>query len=294
MPLLNHVMKLGDYVDNRSKSSITTISFVLVAVLGLVDYLTGSELAFSIFYFLPIYLVASFVGQRTGIAVSVMSALVWFVADEASGIASSHPLIPLWNVAVRLWFFLIIVYILTSLREALRRENAAARKDYLTGVANSRAFYERVAAEIERARRYGHRLTLVYMDVDNFKQVNDQFGHSAGDELLCVVADTLQRNMRASDTVARLGGDEFALLLPETDYKAARTVIEKANDRLLLEAAHRKLPITFSFGAITCDGSPPGADQLIKAADSLMYASKQSGKNTIRHETLGEQTAIVA
>lgn len=287
-------MRLADYLDKQSKPMLTIVCLLLVALLGWVDYATGSELAFSIFYLLPIYLAASFVGRKLGIVIAAASALMWFL-DDLMSVGYSHPLIPVWNAAVRLWFFLIIVYILMSLRAALRREKEAARKDFLTGVSNSRAFLEQVAAEIERARRYNHQLTLVYMDVDNFKSVNDQFGHSAGDELLRAIADTLRRNMRATDVIARLGGDEFALLLPETDREAARIVIEKARQRLLTEAANRDLPITFSFGAVTSGANALGsADELIKAADGLMYEGKQSGKNTLLYAMLADKSARIA
>ena len=132
------------------------------------------------------------------------------------------------------------------------------------------------------------------MDVDNFKTVNDEFGHDAGDELLRAVAETLRRNMRTSDTVARLGGDEFAVLLPETDYEAARTVIEKARGRLLAEATNRNLPISFSFGAVTCAVAPQNASEIIKAADRLMYEGKQSGKNALNHVLLTSKSARIA
>ncbi len=127
------------------------------------------------------------------------------------------------------------------------------------------------------------------MDVDNFKYINDQLGHGAGDELLRAIADTLRRNTRANDAIARLGGDEFALLLPETDYEAARAVIEKAKQMLLAEATRRNLPITFSFGAVTATANAlPDVEQLIKASDALMYEGKQNGKNGVRHVLLSD------
>jgi diguanylate cyclase (GGDEF)-like protein len=286
-------MKLAEYLDKQSKVVLSLVCFLLIALFTWVDYWTGSELAFSIFYLLPIYLAAWFVGRKLGIVVATASALGWFAADFST-VHYSHPLLPVWNAAVRLWFFIIIVYILMSLHAALKREEEMARQDFLTGAANSRAFYEQVAAEIERARRYSRPLTLVYMDVDNFKTVNDEFGHDAGDELLRAIAETLRRKTRTSDTVARLGGDEFAVLLPETDYEAARAVLEKARERLLAEAANRNLPISFSFGAVTCVVAPSNANEIIKAADRLMYEGKQSGKNALNHVLLTSKSARIA
>ncbi|HTC77354.1 MAG TPA: diguanylate cyclase, partial [Terriglobales bacterium] len=107
-----------------------------------------------------------------------------------------------------------------QLAAALAAEKELSRSDPLTGLPNRRAFYEVALAEADRARRYRHPLSLAYLDVDNFKQVNDDYGHDAGDELLVRVAEVLRRNLRNNDIVARLGGDEFAMLLPETPASA--------------------------------------------------------------------------
>ena len=121
------------------------------------------------------------------------------------------------------------------------------------------------------------------MDVDDFKQVNDRHGHSAGDRLLKAVADSIGQNVRDVDTVARLGGDEFAVLMPETGETAAQVVIRRVR-RQLLEASRREgLPVTFSIGVVTWYAPPATVDEVLRAADSLMYAAKRLGKNTVRH-----------
>jgi diguanylate cyclase (GGDEF)-like protein len=109
--------------------------------------------------------------------------------------------------------FLVVVVVLSSLRGAWEREKIHARTDSLTGVSNARAFFEVAAVELARARRYQRPFTIAYLDLDNFKQVNDRFGHEVGDDLLQIVARTLREGSRASDFVARMGGDEFVVLL---------------------------------------------------------------------------------
>jgi len=167
------------------------------------------------------------------------------------------------------------------LKLALKREKDDARADFLTHVANRRAFYEAASTESTRARRYHRPLTLLYIDLDNFKQVNDSLGHDVGDELLVHVATTLRSNVRTTDVVARLGGDEFTLLLPETDHNAASVVAEKLRTRLLDSMQAKKWPVTFSIGLASFAPPPASVDEMIKRADEAMYSAKLRGKNSV-------------
>src|SRR4030042_6961301 len=123
-----------------------------------------------------------------------------------------------------------------------------ARKDFLTGIPNRQAFFEIAGIEINRCRRHGYPLTIAYIDCDNFKVINDRFGHQTGDNLLCSVANTLQKSIRVTDIVARLGGDEFAILLPETGYEPAEVVIRKIQKILLDFMQKNEWTIIFRFG----------------------------------------------
>jgi diguanylate cyclase (GGDEF)-like protein len=129
-------------------------------------------------------------------------------------------------------------------------------------------------------------LTLAYIDCDNFKAVNDQFGHHAGNNLLCLVADTIKSTIRITDMVARLGGDEFAILLPETGAEQANSVILKIQNDLLGAMRKDGWKITFSMGVVTYIKSANTSDEVIGMADRLMYDAKNAGKNMIRHEIL--------
>jgi diguanylate cyclase (GGDEF)-like protein/PAS domain S-box-containing protein len=173
-----------------------------------------------------------------------------------------------------------------ALRESqsalLEAEKKLARCDALTGLANRRAFYERAEQERKRAARYRRPISLAYVDLDNFKQVNDTHGHEAGDQLLINVAKVLG-TLRSDDMAARLGGDEFAVLLPEAGDAAAAFVIHKLQ-RMLTAAMHEKnLPVTFSIGLVTFDPVPENTEQMVQKADDLMYEVKKHGKNAIRH-----------
>jgi diguanylate cyclase (GGDEF)-like protein/putative nucleotidyltransferase with HDIG domain len=154
---------------------------------------------------------------------------------------------------------------------------AQASTDPLTGLANRRALHERLAAEVSRSVRYDRTLSVVVLDVDNFKQVNDFSGHEAGDALLTTVARCLQDNARAEDTLGRLGGDEFAWVMPETSREQALVATERAR-RLISATCTRPYRITVSAGI--CDTRATGHPaELVRYADSALYWSKAHGRN---------------
>jgi diguanylate cyclase (GGDEF)-like protein len=250
---------------------------------GALDFLTGYELAFSLFYLIPISMLAWLGSQRLGILAAFASASVWLAADVAAGSSYSRLFIYVWNTFIRLSFFVITVLLLSTTKKTLEREKELARTDYLTGAANSRFFYDLLQMEIDRFQRYKRLFTLAYIDLDNFKTVNDRFGHLEGDRVLRTLVESAKKSLRKTDVVARLGGDEFALLLPETDLESARLVIAKIHASLLKEMRRSHWPVTFSIGVLTCNAFPGTADELVKKTDELMYAVKCGGKDAIRY-----------
>lgn len=158
------------------------------------------------------------------------------------------------------------------------------RTDALTGIANRRAFDERLAAELERARRYGHPLSLLIADIDRFKQVNDTYGHVAGDGVLKTVAARMKAVLRNCDFLARCGGDEFGVIAAETDLEAARQLAERL--RSAIEETVFGVPsgtqhVTISIGVAAAISAQRKVDAqaLIAAADSTLYDAKRAGRN---------------
>lgn len=278
------MQKLFDYIARQSKPFILTIAFVLVIVIGIIDYVTGSDLSVLTLYLVPISLGTWFVGTGAGFFLSIFSAIVWARADMIFSRASAHFLIPYWNFTLYVMSFFFATYFLRLLKTSLEQERQAARTDFLTGVISRRHFLELADAEINRARRYNHPFTAVYIDLDNFKTVNDTFGHDVGDELLMHVAATITAQVRTSDIVARLGGDEFMLFFPETGAEMAMSAIDKVRKTLLLAMGKNNWPVTFSFGMVTFATPPWSVDHMIKLTDDLMYEGKKAGKGTIKHE----------
>lgn len=277
-------MNITEYLDKQPKSLLIVLAFVLVILVGIADYAIGREISYSLFYLLPITLVSWHVSRNAGVLLCIVSSEAWFMADYLAGHSYSHPVIPYWNMSMRLGFFLVVAVILSRLRIAFELEKTLSRTDPLTGVANKRAFYDLASIEIDRARRYKHPFTAAYIDIDNFKTINDRFGHSIGDTLLQLVAITIKNKIRATDTIVRLGGDEFIVLLPETGDEPAYKALYRLRNQLLDVMHKNEWHVTFSIGVATFISPPDSVEEMIKKADNLMYSAKNSGKNIIKQE----------
>jgi diguanylate cyclase (GGDEF)-like protein/PAS domain S-box-containing protein len=180
------------------------------------------------------------------------------------------------------------IYFVSQVQDISERKKLAERleylldHDFLTGLFNRRRFQEELAQEAERVSRYGPNGAVLMIDLDNFKDVNDAFGHKAGDDLLKGVAGALKHRIRQTDVVARVGGDEFAMLLPEADSDQALVVangIVKTLGRQVAVLGERSIHITASVGIALLDGQSPG--EVLEFADVAMYEAKQAGRNQV-------------
>lgn len=276
------------FLDRLGKPVNIASGLLCTLFLGLFDYLLdiayGTNFSLDFFYLLPITFVAWFAGRGPGIAISLTCTAIKIIANPYIKIGHHSPL---WENSTVLAFFLVIALLVAKLRQMLDYERNLSRTDHLTGVANTRAFLELLTSEIFRQQRHFqqrghyHPFGLAYIDIDDFKNINDKFGHSSGDNVLKEVAATISNNLRRSDLVARLGGDEFAVLLPDTDATAGPTVMEKIRKQLGLSMQQIDMPVTFSIGLLTCPEPPDVADAVISFADNLMYEVKKNGKNSL-------------
>lgn len=276
--------KFNIYFENKSTSIISITSFVAVCIIGLFDFYTGYELSFSIFYLLPVSAAVWYNGKKTGVIVSAISAVVWFFVDHYSGHIYSMAVIPLWNGFVRLGFFILITILLAEIKIRLQNETRLARLDNLTGLMNAHYFKSSTQTQMDIALRYNHNIVFGYIDLDNFKSVNDTMGHSAGDRVLKDVGRVLKDTLRTSDLAGRLGGDEFAVFLPETNNEGAVLVFTKVRQKLLEMVKANGWPIGFSMGVAIFQNIPKDPDAALKFADGLMYKVKKGGKNNILYE----------
>jgi diguanylate cyclase (GGDEF)-like protein len=277
--------RLFTMFEHWPRWAIIVTSLLMLPVLGIIDVVTGFELSFSVFYVAPVSMAAWHLGLRPALLISVLSAVIWLEADLYSGHVYSSAPIPYWNGLVRLAFYVIIAVLFATLRREHEHVRTLALTDALTQVPNSRAFRLHAEAELSRSSRSRSPLTVAYLDVDNFKAVNDLLGHSVGDELLQTVASTIRHGLRKTDVVARLGGDELALLLPQTGAEPAREILERLRAGLLAAVGSRGWPVTFSIGAVTFLVPPGSVDEMLRRADAVMYGVKRTTKDAVRLET---------
>jgi diguanylate cyclase (GGDEF)-like protein len=220
------------------------------------------------------------VNEAAGVAVAVLcAAFAAYAAEIQPGILARSPWIAVWGIASCLVFFLSAVWLLGRQRRTMDSIRRLATTDSLTGVYNTRTFFDMLQKEMARSRRYNRPLSLIYLDIDNFKTVNDSYGHQTGNSVLAAVAAGLRESVRRMDIVARLGGDEFSILLPETDDAAARTTVERVREILGRKTAQKGYGVTVSLGAVTYRTIHCTADDIVRTADDLMYRVKHSGKN---------------
>jgi len=167
------------------------------------------------------------------------------------------------------------------LEDELRHQ---ATTDTLTGISNRRHFLELTQNEMNRAHRLNHPLAIVLLDIDHFKNINDTYGHAAGDQALSVFVKTCQQNLRAIDVFARLGGDEFVILLPETDCDQAYTALERFRKALTaapFDFADQSIQITSSIGISNLANEPESLEAFLGRADEALYQAKKAGRNQI-------------
>ncbi len=294
------------YLENQPQAKLIVLSFLLVSLLiaGLtfgilalrgyspvpLSFRARLFLAFFVasiiplvLLLLPIALISWGVGALAGLLASALSTLIWGFSNLLAGEMFSNVFIFAWNTVTRFLIFVVVSLLLSVLRHTLDEERRRARIDSLTGALNRRAFYELVNTRILFSRPTPPACTLVYLDLDNFKTVNDTFGHAAGDAVLVTVVDTIAQHLGPQDVVARLGGDEFIVLMMEIDPQTLAEVITRLQDDLTATMQAQEWPITFSMGVVSFREPAGGVGQMITLADQVMYRVKSGSKNAVAY-----------
>lgn len=261
-----------------------------VALIGLVDYSTG-PVAMSLLYYVPIVATAWLSGLWPSLLIAVASAtslhsVALLQAEHATAVIH-------WNSFTRGVTFLALATFVSLIRRdrdaldelnrklavALRNEEGLARTDTLTGIANGRAFRETLGRELARAQRDGRAIAVAYLDLDNFKKINDGFGHDEGDRVLRRVADALTESVRIVDLAARVGGDEFAIAISNPTDATCELVGSRILDKIAaLAADYPGVGFGATVGFAIFETPPLEPETLLKSADDAMYALKSAGK----------------
>lgn len=256
-------------------------SVVFAAGLAFLRVATDAEFAFASAIILPVVAVAWFVNKRQGLAYSVLAAIVWVVADFQAGKQFSADWVPWVNGLTRFGVYALVAYLTSSLHEVLIHECELARHDPLSGLLNRRAFFEVGNSETVRAKRYGHALGIVFLDLDDFKALNDARGHEVGDMAIKAVSGALQQILRASDSAGRLGGDEFAVVLPEINFQASNDAGHKIAHAInaALKGFH---PVSVSIGIAWFERVLDDFPTMLATADGVMYEVKKERIHGLR------------
>lgn len=265
-PVLRRTLRLTGYVALTLAVYWLNVSTPPAARLG-------------VLYIIPVLLVTWSEGLLWGIVVGVASialreAVSWDqMPAETLG----------WRIVNGIAYVTVVGVAMAGLQRLRHSQAQLARlvtQDPLTNVLNARAFADRLGQELERNRRYPRPLALIYMDLDDFKVINDTHGHQTGDAVLRLVADAMRTSVRTADVVGRLGGDEFAVLMPETDAQLA----DAAAKRLVasLRNVFQGTPnVTASIGVVACTATEASTDDLLRRADQAMYDAKKAGKDRV-------------
>lgn len=251
-----------------------------VALITYADYeFTGTYYSLDVLYCLPVIQAARLGAIRsmrrsdtqTSTVVGVLSAVAWSAA-EAAVVWPTYPLNAfVLNIFTRSVTFTVLGRVVTK----LWKEREYSRKDTLTNLANRLEFTERFDTEQLRSERSGSPYSVLYIDIDQFKMLNDMHGHHVGDEALKAVSNLLMGNSRNIDTVARIGGDEFVLLFPETDQFICSILVRRiksASEKIFKE---KGWSIALSIGHVTATGREKSVEDVLHEADENMYSVKR-------------------
>lgn len=255
----------------------------MVVALAFLRTETEAEYGFASAALVPIVAITWLTGRRGGLSLTAMAMIAWTVADIASARQFANWWAPYIDGVMRFVTYSFVTLVVSRLHTSLLRERRLSSYDALTGVLNRRMFLEVGEFEADRAFRYRHPLAVAFLDLDNFKQVNDTRGHHVGDAALRAAAAALRGSLRSTDRVGRVGGDEFAIVFPEIGQAEAAEAAAK-----LVEAVRRGLadypPISASIGIAWFGRADRPFAEMLCAADEIMYAVKNDGKNGVRIE----------
>ena len=260
----------------------TEVFFIGILNYALGKYFPGSParcISLDVLYCLPIIQTArlsaihalAYSDSRSSTFVGIAIALVWSVAEAAI----IWPDFPLYVLILNVFTRSVVLTVLNRVLLKLWREREYAHKDILTGLATRLGLYESLRVEEARSARSGRPYSLLYIDIDHFKALNDTLGHHVGDEALKLLADILRKNSRNIDVAARFGGDEFVLLLPDTDKQSCNILIERIETFSKQAFEERSWLISISIGQVTNIGKGQPLDLVIKLADENMYEAKK-------------------
>lgn len=277
-------MTVTEYLATQRRGVLLGLGTLLFVLIAGSDYFIHIRyvLEFSPFYLVPISFFTWFIGKRVGF-VTVFTSLstVLVIRLRAMPPATAYGDGLIWLV-----LYLSSVWMIAQLKKLYERERHLSRIDPLTLVQNRRAFFESAASVKSYSDRHNLPVSIAYLDLDDFKQFNDHFGHATGDKLLAATAAEIRKVLRPTDVVARIGGDEFAILLPETAIGAAQQILDRVRLEVNRVLQEKHWQMTLSIGLVSFSPPLSSVSEMMQSADEVMYAAKNLGKNRVEQRDI--------
>ncbi|MBS0187824.1 MAG: GGDEF domain-containing protein [Planctomycetes bacterium] len=273
------VEETARWLERRSKLDVFSMALLALTPIVAVDIKLGPHISLSGLTLAPVFLVGCFGGRIVSYAYAVVAAFCEFAESYRTLPVDASTGLFIWAFVSRVITYIFMAEISSQFRDLIQQYARHARTDGLTGLSNHRDLCLQTERVIGAAKRDGRPVSAAFIDCDNFKQVNDRFGHAEGDAVLRAVAGVLKRCTRPADVVARVGGDEFALIMPATDREGGRQAIARIQAELARAMGELERDVTFSIGAATFDTPPASGESLLASIDECQYLAKKGGKD---------------
>lgn len=284
-PFQNDKFRIIASIDAIDRRLLFAGLFLLDIVIAWLDRISGSFMPFMSMYLLTIMIAGFFLSKYYAYIFALLTSFTGLATYLHLGV-HSYPYrdMTFHNFVSHGVVYFIVIWLMVKVRQLFDYVSILAVKDASTDLYNGRGFLTLGAGLLASANRYNEPLSMVYIDLDNFKQVNDTYGHRVGDKLIATIAYTLSTRVRQGDIVGRLGGDELGILMPKATTEAAKILVTRLQVDMLQAIDKYNTNISFSIGVVTCKSTCTiTIDNLVGQADKLMYTIKNTTKNGVAY-----------
>lgn len=278
---IQEIKKIED-LTKREKIGVFFVSFLFsIAIFSFNVLIFEKDAIFSAFYILPIIIASWYVGLKSGLFLATFCLAEYSFLFIYYQVETFNLSVYLISFIPKMVVYFFIVFILVRLKKSLKAERQLARIDSLTRIGNRKSLFERVELEMNNLRRYNKIFALVFIDIDDFKKINDTSGHIEGDRILKTFANRVNDTIRKNDALFRVGGDEFILILPQTNLEQSKIVMSKIKASLSEPDIQSKQFPTVSAGVGIFTVYIENIEDVVLYVDKLMYKVKKTGKNNV-------------